>query len=308
MIVLVYCTQGFVRYKTLLTLQDCAGYSWGYSKLTNFLRSKTLHVLDLSQFTATNEVMDSQVGATSRFSWWKTAVHAMLAAPLLPELFPRLQTPLPSEIVKFFSDLIRHTLGSIIWKKDTNLSTFPGGSIIMQQISPFGGRSSGKPKTQLPSGSFWKLGSMLSAVNTSFIIILNLTVKPLPTSCNPSGSSNWCCDRIIWTVLCCVWLDSKNLLFLAKETSYGLSMTKLPANLKHNKHIDMTKYVWNPEHKELWNTDLMFFLPYENNLISECRNLEPGFSGHPGDDYWKKTDPLMGTNTPSIDIEIGNER
>ena len=48
----------------------------------------------------------------------------------------------------------------------------------------------------------------------------------------------------MWPVLCCVWVDSKNLLFLAKETSYGLSMTKSPANLKHNKHIDMTKYVW----------------------------------------------------------------
>ena len=86
----------------------------GIQNLQTSCGPKTLHVLDLSQFTATNEVMDSQVGATSRFSWWKTAVHAMLAAPLLPELFPRLQTPLPSEIVKFFSDLIRHTLGSII--------------------------------------------------------------------------------------------------------------------------------------------------------------------------------------------------
>lgn len=181
----------------------------------------------------------------------------------------------------------------------------------MQQISPFGGRSSGKPETQLPSGSFWKLGSRLSAVNTSFIIILNLTVKPLPTSCNPSGSSNWCCDRIMWPVFCCVWLDSKNLLFLAKETSYGLSMTKLPANLKHNK-ITISTSLWpnmfGPRTQGAMKHRSHVFLPYENNLISECRNLEPGLSGHPGDDYWKKTDPLMGTNTPSIDIEIGNER
>ena len=158
----------------------------------------------------------------------------------------------------------------------------------MQEISPFGGRSSGKPKTQLPSGSFSKLGSMRSAVNTSFIIILNLTVKLLPTSCNPSGSSKWCCDRIMWPVLCCVWLDSKNLLFLAKETSYGLSMTKLPANLKHNKHIVMTKYVWTQNTRSYETQISCFFLPYENNLISECRNLEPGLSGHPGDEIIEK--------------------
>lgn len=236
----------------------------------------------------------------------------MLAAPLLPELFPRLQTPLPSEIVKFFSDLIRDTFGVDHLEKKTQIFRHHSrGSIIMQQISPFGGRSlisETKNTTTYCSESFWKLGSMLSPVNTSFIIILNLTVKPLPTSCNPSGSSNWCCDQITWPVLCCVWLDSKNLLFLAKETSYGLSMTKLPANLKHNKHIVMTKYGWTQNTRSYETQISCFFLPYENNLISECRNLEPGFSGHPGDDYWNKTDPLMGTNTPSIDIEIGNER
>lgn len=88
-------------------------------------------------------------------------------------------------------------------------------------------------------------------------------------------------------------------------------MTKLPANFKHNKHIDMTKYVWTQNTRSYETQISCFFLPYENNLISECMNLNGIWNldslATPAMIIEKQTDPLMRTNTPSIDIEIGNE-
>ena len=49
---------------------------------------KQLQDLDLSQFTDDKEVIDSHVGAAKRLDWCVSAVQAMLARPLLPEVFP----------------------------------------------------------------------------------------------------------------------------------------------------------------------------------------------------------------------------